>query len=115
MSNPSGRSRGGGGGRAFRPGRGQGYNNNTNRGWKSNHPDLKDYVFEEGTAEKAGQYTRSMKEIIEWIRKSDWCEAENIATELENEANIVIAVPPAPVGEEDLANPGQRLPWMLSK
>jgi hypothetical protein len=80
------------------------------RGWKSNHPDLKDYVFEEGTAEKAGQFTRSMKEIIEWIRKSDRREAENIATKLENEAQIIIAAPPPPEGEEDLANPGQRLP-----
>jgi hypothetical protein len=73
----------------FRPGRGRGHTN-VSRGWKSNHPDLKDYVFEEGTAEKAGQFTRSMKEIIEWIRKSDRREAENIATELENEAQIVI-------------------------
>jgi hypothetical protein len=51
-----------------------------------------------------------MKEIIEWIRKSDRREAENIATELENEALIVIAASPEPEGEEDLANPGQRLP-----
>jgi hypothetical protein len=108
MSNPG---RGHGAGRGFRPGRGQGYNNSIVRGgWKSNHPDLKEFVFEEGTAEKAGQFTRSMKEIIEWIRKSDRREAENIATELETEAEIVIAAPPPPEGEEDLANPGQRLP-----
>jgi hypothetical protein len=63
--------RGGAVGRFNRHGRGGsgGRNNNEIRrkGWQSNHPDLKNFTFEDGTAEKAGQYTKSVKEIIEWI------------------------------------------------
>jgi hypothetical protein len=51
-----------------------------------------------------------MKEIIEWIRRSDKREAETIATAIENETPATIPAPPAPVGEEDPANPGQFLP-----
>jgi hypothetical protein len=109
------RGRGAGGGRFNRHGRGgrggRGGNNELRRrGWQSNHPDLKSYTFEDGTAEKASQYTKSMKEIIEWIRRSDKREAETIATAIENEVPATIPAPPAPVGEEDPINPGQFLP-----
>jgi hypothetical protein len=108
------RGRGGAAGRFVRHGRGGrgGRNNNDNRkkGWQSNHPELKYCTFEDGTAEKAGQYTKSRKEIIEWIRRSDKREAEIIATAIETETPAFIAAPPAPEGEEDPVNPGQMLP-----
>ena len=96
--------------RARGGGRGRGGQRWIKRGWESTDPDLKKFVFEEGTAKKAGQYTKSTKEIIEWIRKSDKKEAEAIATELEEETMQVINAPPQPVGPEDPNNPGHFLP-----
>ena len=72
----------------------------------SKNPDLKHDIFLTGTAENARKHTKSMKEVIEWIRKLGQKEAETIAA-IEAEITPTIPPPPALVGEEDPANPGQ--------
>ena len=108
MNAAGGRGRGRGAGGRGRGGRG--FINQRRRGWVSKHDSLKYDVFEEGTAEKAGQYTKSMIAVIEYIRKSGQKEAETIATAIENEEAIIIAPPDEPVGPEDPNNPGAFLP-----
>ena len=106
-----GGGRGGGAGRGFsRGGRGGGRGSSGRRKWTSKHPDLKYDTFENGSAENAGQYTKTMKDIIEWIRISGHKEAEVIATAIEMEVTPTINPPQEPEGPEDPDNPGQRLP-----
>lgn len=108
-----------GGGRGYGAGRGTHRGGRGGRGggsyraggpkWTSKNPDLKYDILLSGTAENAAKYTESMKEVIEWIKKSGQKEAETIASAIEAEVTPIIPPPPAPVGEEDPANPGQRL------